>query len=50
MPAAIERLNLPDDVDLVVSLSHAVAKSVRARGNPCLLLFHADALRMASPR
>ena len=30
MPAAIERLNLPDDVDLVVSLSHAVAKSVRA--------------------
>ncbi|MHB1036767.1 MAG: glycosyltransferase [Pirellulales bacterium] len=29
MPRAIERLTLPSDVDLVVSLSHAVAKSVR---------------------
>ncbi len=30
MPAAIERLKLPGDVDLVVSFSHAVAKAVRA--------------------
>ena len=29
MPTAVERLQLPGDVDLVVSLSHAVAKSVR---------------------
>ncbi len=29
MPSAIERLRLPDDVDLVVSFSHAVAKSVK---------------------
>ena len=29
MPAAVERLRIPADVDLVVSLSHAVAKSVR---------------------
>jgi glycosyltransferase involved in cell wall biosynthesis len=28
MPAAIERLRIPGDVDLVVSLSHAVAKGV----------------------
>jgi glycosyltransferase involved in cell wall biosynthesis len=28
MPAAVERLKIPDDVDLVVSFSHAVAKSV----------------------
>jgi glycosyltransferase involved in cell wall biosynthesis len=28
MPAAVERLKIPDDVDLVVSLSHAVAKGV----------------------
>ena len=28
MPTAVERLRLPDDVDLVVSFSHAVAKSV----------------------
>lgn len=29
MPRAIEALNVPADVDMVVSLSHAVAKSVR---------------------
>ncbi len=29
MPAAVERLEIPGDVDLVVSLSHAVAKGVR---------------------
>lgn len=29
MPAAIERLEIPGDVDLVISLSHAVAKSIR---------------------
>lgn len=29
MPAAVDRLPIPDDVDLVVSFSHAVAKSVR---------------------
>ncbi len=29
MPAAVERLEIPADVDLVVSFSHAVAKSVR---------------------
>ena len=29
MPSAVERLAIPDDVDLVVSFSHAVAKSVR---------------------
>ncbi len=29
MPSAIERLTIPDDVDLVVSFSHAVAKSIR---------------------
>ncbi len=29
MPTAVERLRIPDDVDLVVSFSHAVAKSVR---------------------
>jgi glycosyltransferase involved in cell wall biosynthesis len=29
MPAAIQRLQIPGDVDLVVSLSHAVAKSIR---------------------
>ena len=28
MPSAVERLRIPRDVDLVVSLSHAVAKSV----------------------
>ncbi len=28
MPSAVERLRVPDDVDLVVSFSHAVAKSV----------------------
>jgi glycosyltransferase involved in cell wall biosynthesis len=31
MPAAVGRLAIPDDVDLVVSLSHAVAKSVKPR-------------------
>jgi len=30
MPRAAESLRIPDDVDLVVSFSHAVAKSVRA--------------------
>ena len=30
MPSAVERLTIPDDVDLVVSFSHAVAKSIRA--------------------
>ncbi|HVC92419.1 MAG TPA: glycosyltransferase [Pirellulales bacterium] len=35
MPRAAESLRIPDDVDLVVSFSHAVAKSVRApRGVP----------------
>jgi glycosyltransferase involved in cell wall biosynthesis len=29
MPAAVQRLEIPGDVDLVVSLSHAVAKSIR---------------------
>jgi glycosyltransferase involved in cell wall biosynthesis len=29
MPAAVERLEIPGDVDLVVSLSHAVAKGIR---------------------
>ncbi len=29
MPSAVERLTIPDDIDLVVSFSHAVAKSVR---------------------
>ena len=29
MPTAVERLRIPADVDLVVSFSHAVAKSVR---------------------
>jgi len=29
MPRAVERLRIPADVDLVVSLSHAVAKNVR---------------------
>ena len=29
MPAAIERLEIPADVDLVVSFSHAVAKSIK---------------------
>jgi len=29
MPAAVERLKIPGDVDLVVSLSHAVAKGVQ---------------------
>ena len=29
MPTAIQRLRIPEDVDLVVSFSHAVAKSVR---------------------
>jgi glycosyltransferase involved in cell wall biosynthesis len=29
MPAAVQRLEIPSDVDLVVSLSHAVAKSIR---------------------
>jgi len=29
MPAAVERLEIPSDVDLVVSFSHAVAKGVR---------------------
>lgn len=29
MPTAVERLTIPHDVDLVVSFSHAVAKSVR---------------------
>ncbi len=29
MPAAVGRLEIPGDVDLVVSLSHAVAKSIR---------------------
>jgi len=29
MPAAVERLAVPGDVDLVLSLSHAVAKSVK---------------------
>ena len=28
MPAAVGRLKIPDDVDLVLSFSHAVAKSV----------------------
>ena len=28
MPAAVRRLKVPDDVDLVVSFSHAVAKSI----------------------
>lgn len=30
MPAAVSRLRIPKDVDLVVSFSHAVAKSVKA--------------------
>ncbi len=35
MPAAVGQLQIPDDVDLVVSLSHAVAKSIRPpRGVP----------------
>lgn len=35
MPRAIESLRLPDDLDLVVSLSHAVAKGIRPpRGVP----------------
>lgn len=35
MPTAVEHLAIPDDVDLVVSFSHAVAKSVRVpRGVP----------------
>lgn len=35
MPTAAERLRIPSDVDLVVSFSHAVAKSVRVpRGVP----------------
>lgn len=29
MPSAVERLTIPGDVDLVVSFSHAVAKSIR---------------------
>jgi glycosyltransferase involved in cell wall biosynthesis len=29
MPTAVQRLRIPEDVDLVVSFSHAVAKSVR---------------------
>ncbi|MBN2474927.1 MAG: glycosyltransferase [Pirellulales bacterium] len=29
MPSAVERLEIPGDVDLVLSLSHAVAKSVK---------------------
>ena len=29
MPAAVQRLPIPGDVDLVVSLSHAVAKSIK---------------------
>jgi glycosyltransferase involved in cell wall biosynthesis len=29
MPTAVEGLTIPDDVDLVVSFSHAVAKSIR---------------------
>jgi glycosyltransferase involved in cell wall biosynthesis len=29
MPRAVQRLKLPDDVDLVLSFSHAVAKAVR---------------------
>lgn len=29
MPGAVERLRLPDDVDLVLSFSHAVAKSIQ---------------------
>lgn len=29
MPAAVQRLSLPADVDVVVSLSHAVAKGIR---------------------
>lgn len=29
MPRAIEQLQIPDDVDVVVSFSHAVAKSIR---------------------
>ncbi len=29
MPSAVQRLAIPDDVELVVSLSHAVAKSIR---------------------
>ncbi len=29
MPSAVERLRVPDDVDLIVSFSHAVAKSIR---------------------
>ena len=32
MPTAVERLRIPEDVDLVVSFSHAVAKSVRPPG------------------
>ena len=40
------------DVDLVISLSHCVAKAVRAAaGRPArLLLLHADAIRLASAR
>jgi glycosyltransferase involved in cell wall biosynthesis len=35
MPLAIERFQIPSDVDLVISLSHAVAKNVRPpRGVP----------------
>lgn len=29
MPSAVEHLRIPDDVDVVVSFSHAVAKSIR---------------------
>jgi hypothetical protein len=32
-PKAIERLKLPDEYDLVLSTSHAVAKGVRAPGS-----------------
>ena len=28
MPSAVQRMTLPDDVDLVLSFSHAVAKSI----------------------
>ena len=40
------------DVDLVISLSHCVAKAVvpPPRRAPRLLLLHADALRLAGPR
>ncbi len=52
MPAAVRGLRIPSDVDLVVSLSHAVAKGVvpPPRRAARVLLLHADALRLAPSR